>query len=77
MYERKFDDKIKFKYKWRPYQDRVLSESYKYLKEDYERIITNSFGTIEDVEIKSAEMIMIFLPILSKDEFLKYFRSRL
>ena len=48
-----------------------------YLKEDYERIITNSFGTIEDVEIKSAEMIMIFLPILSKDEFLKYFRSRL
>lgn len=48
-----------------------------YLKEDYECQIINSFGTIEDVEIKSAEMIMIFLPILSKDEFLKYFRSRL
>lgn len=48
-----------------------------YLKDDYESKIVNSFGTIEDVEIKSAEMIMIFLPILSKDEFLKYFRSRL
>lgn len=48
-----------------------------YLKKDYESKIIKSFGTIEDVEIKSAEMIMIFLPILSKEEFLKYFRSRL
>lgn len=48
-----------------------------YLKEDYEHEILKSFGTMKDVEIRSAEMIMIFLPILSKKEFLKYFRSRL
>lgn len=48
-----------------------------YLKSDYEEKLLNSFSTIEELNIKSAELIMVFLPILSKNEFLKYFKGRL
>lgn len=48
-----------------------------YLKSDYEQKLLNSFSTIEELNIKSAELIMVFLPILSKNEFLEYFKGRL
>lgn len=48
-----------------------------YLKSDYEQKLLNSFSTIEELNIKSAELIMVFLPILSKIEFLEYFKGRL
>lgn len=48
-----------------------------YLKSDYEQKLLNSFSTIEEINIKSAELIMVFLPILSKNEFLEYFKGRL
>ena len=44
---------------------------------DYEQKLLNSFSTIEELNIKSAELIMVFLPILSKIEFLEYFKGRL
>lgn len=48
-----------------------------YLKEDYESKMLNCFKTEQELNIRSAELIMIFLPILSKKEFLKYFKGRL
>lgn len=48
-----------------------------YLKEDYESKLLSCFETEEELNIKSAELIMIFLPILSKVEFLNYFKGRL
>lgn len=48
-----------------------------YLKSDYEQKLLNSFSTIEELNIKSAELIMVFLPILSKNDFLDYFKGRL
>ena len=48
-----------------------------YLKADYESKIIERFESIEDLNIKSAELIMVFLPILSKGEFLNYFKGRL
>ena len=48
-----------------------------YLKKDYESKIVESFGTLEEINVKSAELIMVFLPILSKKEFLEYFKGRL
>lgn len=48
-----------------------------YLKADYESKVIERFESIEDLNIKSAELIMVFLPILSKGEFLNYFKGRL
>lgn len=48
-----------------------------YLKTDYESKIVEAFGTLEEINVKSAELIMVFLPILSKREFLEYFKGRL
>lgn len=48
-----------------------------YLKEEYEEKILNSFGNLETINAKSLDIVMIFLPILSKTEFLKYFSERL
>lgn len=48
-----------------------------YLKEDYESKIVEAFGTLKEINVKSAELIMVFLPILSKKEFLEYFKGRL
>lgn len=48
-----------------------------YLKADYESKIIEKFESIEKLNIKSAELIMVFLPILSKGEFLNYFKGRL
>ena len=48
-----------------------------YLKADYEQKLLKSFKNIEELNIKSAELIMVFLPILSKNEFLDYFKGRL
>lgn len=48
-----------------------------YLKKDYEGKLLDCFKTEEELNIRSAELIMIFLPILSKREFLDYFKGRL
>lgn len=48
-----------------------------YLKKDYESKILKSFKNLEELNVKSAEIIMVFLPILSKTEFLNYFKGRL
>lgn len=48
-----------------------------YMKDDYEKAVLCVFKTLEEVKAKSAEIIMIFLPILSKKEFLNYFKGRL
>lgn len=48
-----------------------------YLKEDYESKLMEVFKDVETINAKSAEIVMIFLPILSKEEFLNYFKGRL
>ena len=48
-----------------------------YLKKDYENKLLSSFKNLEELNAKSAEIIMIFLPILSKKDFLNYFKGRL
>ena len=44
-----------------------------YNKTDYEEVIIKYFGNIEMLESQTAEIILVFLPILSKEEFLEYF----
>lgn len=48
-----------------------------YYKNDYETDMTSYFKTIEKIDEISNEIIFVFLPILSKEEFLKYFVGRL
>lgn len=47
-----------------------------YEKKDYEQTIINFYGSKENVTIKTSEIILVFLPILSKQEFLNYFARR-
>lgn len=47
-----------------------------YEKKDYEQTIINFYGSKENVTIKTSEIILVFLPILSKQEFLNYFVGR-
>ena len=44
-----------------------------YNKTNYEEVIIKYFGNIEMLESQTAEIILVFLPILSKEEFLEYF----
>lgn len=48
-----------------------------YKKEDYENIIFKYFRSVDKINEFSSEVILVFLPILSKEEFLKYFVRRL
>ena len=61
-----FDDKIKFKYKWRPYQDRVLNESYKYLADGKINIVAapGSGKTILGLDLarRLGNPVIIFAP---------------
>lgn len=45
-------------------------------KNDYEEVLINYYGSSDDILIKTSEVILVFLPILSKKEFLKYFVRR-
>lgn len=47
-----------------------------YTKKDYEDVLVNYYGTIDEVTIKTSEIILVFLPILSKKDFLEYFVRR-
>ena len=64
-----FDDKIKFKYKWRPYQDRVLNESYKYLADGKINIVAapGSGKTILGLELarRLGNPVIIFAPTVT------------
>ena len=48
-----------------------------YCKKDYEADMISYFNSIEKINEISNEIIFVFLPILSKEEFLKYFIGRL
>lgn len=48
-----------------------------YEKSDYELKLIKYFGNIEEVNQKAEDIIFVFLPILSKTEFLEYFSWRL
>ncbi len=45
-------------------------------KESYEEMLINFFGNEETLHKKTAEIILVFLPILSKQEFLDFFVRR-
>ena len=47
-----------------------------YEKVDYEETLINFYGSEEEVTTKTSEVILVFLPILSKKEFLNYFVRR-
>ena len=53
----------------------VINEDI-YTKKDYEEVIIKYFGNYEILESQTAEIILVFLPILSKKEFLEYFVRR-
>ena len=48
-----------------------------YKKEDYENRILKYFHSVDKINEFSSEVILVFLPILSKEEFLNYFVRRL
>lgn len=48
-----------------------------YLKEDYERVLLEKLKTMDEINAKSVDIIMVFLPVLSKNKFLNYFKERL
>lgn len=75
-----FDDKIKFKYKWRPYQDRVLNESYKYLADGKINIVAapGSGKTILGLELarRLGNPVIIFAPTVTiKKQWINKFLS--
>lgn len=47
-----------------------------YEKVDYEETLINFYGSEDNVKTKTSEVIIVFLPILSKKEFLNYFVRR-
>ena len=64
-----FDNTIKFKYPWRPYQDRVLKESYKYLGDGKINIVAapGSGKTILGLELarRLGNPVIIFAPTVT------------
>lgn len=48
-----------------------------YAKEDYERLLLEYFNGLDNVKAETIDLILVFFPILSKDEFLKYFYRRI
>lgn len=75
-----FDNTIKFKYPWRPYQDRVLKESDKYLKDGKINIVAapGSGKTILGLEIarRLASPVIIFAPTVTiKKQWITKFLS--
>lgn len=47
-----------------------------YEKEKYEEKILEFYGSIEEILSKTEEIVFVFLPVLSKKEFLEYFKRR-
>ena len=47
-----------------------------YDKSEYEDLIINYYGPEDEIVTKTSEIILVFLPILSKKEFLEYFVRR-
>ncbi|MBP3502266.1 MAG: DEAD/DEAH box helicase family protein [Clostridia bacterium] len=75
-----FDSTIKFKYPWRPYQDRVLKESDKYLKDGKINIVAapGSGKTILGLELarRLANPVIIFAPTVTiKKQWITKFLS--
>ena len=48
-----------------------------YLKEDYEKMILDYFDGIDKFKKSTADIILVFFPVLSKSEFLDYFYRRI
>lgn len=48
-----------------------------YIKEDYEQQMLNYFKKIEEINAISEEILFVFLPVLSKEQFLQYLKERL
>lgn len=48
-----------------------------YVKEDYERLLIEYFNGLDNVKEETIDLILVFFPILSKDEFLDYFYRRI
>lgn len=47
-----------------------------YAKHDYEKMLVDYFGNSEEFIKKTEEIILVFLPVLSKQEFLEFFVRR-
>lgn len=48
-----------------------------YSKEDYEKLLLEYFNGLDNVKAETIDLILVFFPILSKDEFLNYFYRRI
>ena len=48
-----------------------------YKKEDYEKILLNKYKTEDNIFFNLSEIVLIFLPIISKDELLNRFLERI
>lgn len=48
-----------------------------YQKQDYEKMLIDYYGELEKVLEATSEIIFVFLPVLSKSEFLEYFVRRI
>ena len=48
-----------------------------YSKEDYEELLLKYFNGLDNVKAETIDLILVFFPILSKDEFLNYFYRRI
>lgn len=48
-----------------------------YTKEDYERLLIDYFNGLDNVKTETIDLILVFFPILSKEEFLNYFYRRI
>lgn len=75
-----FDNNIKFKYPWRPYQDRVLKEADKFLKDGKINIVAapGSGKTILGLELarRLAKPVIIFAPTVTiKNQWVSKFIS--
>ena len=75
-----FDNNIKFKYPWRPYQDRVLKEADKFLKDGKINIVAapGSGKTILGLELarRLANPVIIFAPTVTiKNQWVSKFIS--
>ena len=47
-----------------------------YEMKDYKEMLINYYGSEEEISVKTAEVMLVFLPIISKQEFLNHFVER-
>lgn len=48
-----------------------------YKKTDYEELLIDFFNGLDNIKEETIDLILVFFPILSKDEFLNYFYRRI